>query len=301
MTSDFLPEADPLVVPDLDVLVDRYAPELRGGPAIDRVSAYFALAWSGLLVGLAGYNVGGILAGVIVGVIVTLAGIVGFERYRIRVHRTFEEDMRERPWRLYGAIADRFRQDLSHQRARLMGPTSQWGRARSPLQEAHQEARRSVAYWRERQAQDADRSAIRDNLNTAERLAGKFEAALRELDGRSEILLDFFNACEAKLTALEYSQRDVEESRRLASLRDRAEDVTYDAREAIAGIGRDVLQQALEVGAALGAAERFRIQHGAGDVPVDELEAVADRILASAESERRALSALASAVDAAEP
>jgi len=296
MSQEPLETPEPLLVPDVGGLVERYAPELHAGPAIDRPSAFFALGMLSLYVGLGGLNLYGSLGAVLVAVLTMVLGVLGYERYRRRAFEEFERIVRHRPWELFGAIADQFRRDLSTQRARLLGPGSEWGRARAPLEEAYQEARRSQAYWEERGTQDPAQPRVHEHLDIARQLSGKFRAALDELDARSQILLDFFNSCEAKLSALEHSQRDVEESRRLAALSQRAEDVTLDAQQAIAGIGRDVLRQALEVGEALGAAERLRIQYTAGEIPVEEIETVADRILDSAESERRVLAALVAAV-----
>lgn len=281
-----------LLVPDAGYLFERYLPDLRSTPGIDRVSAYFAVAVLGLFVGMAGYNLFGWVAAVVAAAVITVLGVGGFEEHRRRKLAGFDEMVRDRPWELWGKVAERFRQDLAVQRSRLLGPGSEWGRARAPLEAAFQEARRSETYWEERAKGAPPQSPAHEHQATARQLAEKFRAALDELDARSQILLDFFNTCEAKLAALESSKRDVEESRRLARLSSRAEEVAYDAEQAIARVGQDVLRHALEVGQALGAVERLRIQHAAGDLPVEELESVADQILASADSERKALSGL---------
>lgn len=285
-------------VPDVATLVRRYAPDVRPALGIDRVSAWFSLAMLALFVGIGGHGLAGWIAGVIAGVLVMAVGIGFFERDRSRRLAEFERAMDERPWEFYGAVADRFRRDLEGQRIRLTGPRSEWGRARAPLEDALREARRSQAYWEERAAQDPGQPILREHALTAGSLAGKFQSAAEELDARSRILFDFFDRCEAKLAVLEHSGRDVEESRRLARLSDRAAGVAHDAEAAIAGIAGDVLRQAVQVGRALGAMERLRIQHSAGELPVDEIEAVADRIIASADEERRALEDLVSSVGA---
>lgn len=301
MTSELPDRLEPLLVPDARSLFEQYLPDIKATPAIDRVSAYFALSMLSVLGGLAGYNLFGWLAGVVATMAVLILGVGAFEGYRRRVITGFDEVLRDRPWELYGEVAERFRRDLSAQRGRLLGPGSEWGRARAPLEAAFQEARQAERYWEERAKSASPQPAARDHHRTAQQLAAKFRAALDELDARSQILLDFFSTCEAKLAALEFSKRDVDESRRLARLSSRADVVTVDAEEAIGRVGRDVLRHALEVGAALGAVERLRIQYTAGDLPVEEVESVADEILASADSERAALSRLLEATDPGGP
>lgn len=287
---------EPLLVPDAASLFERYLPELRSTPGIDRVSAYFSLSVLAVFFGMAGFNLFGWIAAVVCAATIVVLGVGSFEAYRRRRIAGFDEVVQDRPWELYGEVAERFRRDLAVHRSRLLGPASEWGRARAPLEAAFQEARRSETYWEERARNAPPQSTAEEHHATARQLAAKFRAALDELDARSQILLDFFSTCEAKLAALESSKRDVEESRRLARLSSRAEGVTLDAAEAIARVGQDVLRHALEVGEALGALERLRIQQTAGDLPVEEVETVADQILASADSERKALSRLRNAV-----
>lgn len=292
MTWELPDRPEPILVPEARSLFEEYLPDLKPPMAIDRVGAYFGLAMLALLVGIAGFNLFGLVGALVVALVIVVTGVGGVEGYRRRLAARFEEVVRERPWELYGDIAERFRRDLAAQRRRLMGPRSEWGRARAPLEAAFQEARRSEAYWKERMSGPESGAIAAEHRDTARQLADKFRAALDELDARSQILLDFFNSCEAKLSALEYSRRDMDESRRLARLSVQAEQVSHDAERAMAEIAEDVLRRALEVGQALGAVERLRIQDSAAELPVEEVEEVADRILASADSERRALSRL---------
>ncbi|UCC25816.1 MAG: hypothetical protein JSU98_01720 [Gemmatimonadales bacterium] len=287
---------EPLEPTDLGVLIERYAPDLRPNPAVDRVSMYFSVGILTLFVGLAAYGPLGWIGAFVVSLVMVVLSVGLVEGYRYRRLMEFREIVRNRPWQLYGGIAESFRRDLEVQRARLMGPRSELGRARAPLEEALEEARRSEAYWTERCRQDPSSLLAKQQVETAERLSKKFDAALGELLERSRILLDFFNSCEAKLVALEHGRRDVEETRRLADLSDRADEVTSGADLALEGIAREVLSQAVRVGEALGAMERLRIQEAAGELPVDQMESVADQIIESADSERRLLSRLVAAL-----
>jgi len=175
-----------------------------------------------------------------------------------------------------------------------MGPGSEWYEARQPLQNAYDQASRSEAYWRERVKQDPSNEVTGAQLATAERLAAKFRGALGELDKRSDVLVRFFNDCEAKLAVLEFSKRDFEESRSLSELSDKADEIVYDAGATLAAIGRQFVSEAARVGEALGALERLQIKESAGDLPLDRIEAVADRIIESSEQERVALEGLVS-------
>ena len=56
---------------------------------------------------------------------------------------------------------------------------------------------------------EPENEAAVNQLGTAEHLETKFKDALRELDGRTTVLLGFFNECEAKLVRLEHSKRDL--------------------------------------------------------------------------------------------
>jgi hypothetical protein len=281
-----------LRVDDVETLVERYAPELRPTPSMDGGGVTFVTGVAALFNGAMASEALGGLAALLAMLGTALLGVWFHVRLRRRAAAAFDELLRERPWEVYAGIASRFRRDLEGQHRRLLGPGSEWGRARSPLEEALDEARRSLAYWKARVEQDPEQPAAREHEATARQLALKFERALAELDGRSRTLRDFFHACEARLSSLEFSRRDAEESHRLARLSDRADDVTYDASRAMASTGRDVLRQVIEVAQALGAAERLAIQHTAGDVPIERIEAVADRILASADEERRALAGI---------
>src|SRR5688572_11095942 len=62
----------------------------------------------------------------------------------------FFEDLKNSPWTFYEAVAANFASEIERQRARTLGPDSEWGRARRPLESASQETDRSVAYWKQR-------------------------------------------------------------------------------------------------------------------------------------------------------
>jgi hypothetical protein len=196
------------------------------------------------------------------------------------------------PEYLYEVIASRFEDQIEAQRARTLGPDSELYRARSPLTTAADEARRSIAYWRERAKYEPRSDLVKLQLATAEQLASKFESAIRQLDRRSEALLAFFNECEAKLALLRRSSRDIEESKRLSALSSRAESLIADAESVLIDIGRQFVSEAFRMGEALGQLERIQIQQSASDIPIDHLEMVADRIIESAEREQYALSRL---------
>jgi hypothetical protein len=123
----------------------------------------------------------------------------------------FFDDLKNSPWKFYETVAAKFAAEIERQRARTLGPDSEWGRARRPLENASQETDRSVAYWTQRLAMDPANQLAQQHLTTALQLRDKFREALTELDTRSQVLVTFFNECEARLAVLQYSRRDLEE------------------------------------------------------------------------------------------
>lgn len=278
---------------DLELLIQEHVPELI--PSVnsqDRVVHYsWALSLGGLY-GAMSWLAFGWPVGILVGLLGSSLGELTARAVSQRRTKRFRRALGRAPWSLYGEVADRFRRKIEAQRLSALGPDSTWQRARQPLVEAAAEAQRAVAYWRERSRQEED-EVVLAQLNTAERLAEKFTEALEELDRRSQVLQRFFHDCEAKLAVLERGRRDVEESRRLAELSERAEEVVDDTSRVLGSVARDFLSEAVRVGRALGAMERLRIKDSAGDLPLDRIESVADRILESAAREHRALDDLA--------
>ncbi len=209
-----------------------------------------------------------------------------------RALRKYQRQLSETPGALFDKIASKFRREIEAHREKVLGPDSEWQQARAPLLEAKDEANRSAVYWRERMEHDATNEAARAQLRSADELEVKFTAALTELDHRSEALLQFFNECEAKLPVLERFRRDHEESLALEKLRERADDTVADAQSALALIGQQFVSEALRMGQALGALERFELKESAGFAPLDRIEHVADQILASSQEERESLGTL---------
>ena len=193
---------------------------------------------------------------------------------------------------LFAEIASKFKRDIEDHRRKVLGPDSEWGRARAPLLEAKDQANRSGAYWRGRVEEDATNEAAVVQLRSAEELEAKFTAALAELDHRSEALLRFFNECETKLPVLERYRRDHEESLALEKLQQRADSAVADAHSALALIGQQFVTEALRMGQALGALERYELKESAGDVPLGRIEHVADQIISSSRTERETLAVL---------
>jgi hypothetical protein len=288
----------------VEEVVARYAPELE--PKLDarrRLPPYLLGVLAGAyLAALVSWAVLGpefepASAAWFIAVPCWLAGLVGGEIAARLLHRgalrDFGRMVENTPWEVHHAVAERFRQDIAAHRRRTLGEGSEWHRARDPLKTAFDEANRSAAYWRERLDQDELNETVRKQLATAERLSAKFGEALANLDRRSEVLLSFFNDCEAKLAVLESSRRDYEESKRLAALSDRADELVADAQTTLSLIGRQFVTEAVRVGEALGALERAQLRDSAGDPPLAHIETVADRIIESSTREQEVLADLA--------
>jgi hypothetical protein len=122
--------------------------------------------------------------------------------------------------------------------------------------------------------------------DTALRLRDKFQGALTQLDARAQVLVGFFNECEARLAVLQYAKRDYEEVKKLGALSESADDIVADARNTLVSIGSTFLSEAIRVGNALGGIERVGLLSLADTVSVEKIETLADRILESSEHER---------------
>jgi hypothetical protein len=226
------------------------------------------------------------LAGAVVG------AVVGDRRYS-REHqealRRFSKQLKDSPWKFYEAVALKFAAEIERQRARTIGSDTEWGRARLRLESAAQEADRSLAYWTQRLSIEPGNEIARTQLTAATRLRDKFHTALAGLDQRARLLVTFFNDCEARVAVLQSAKRDFEEIRKLDLLADGSDEIVIHAEETLASIGTGFVSEALRVGNALGGLERVGLVNLAGAVSVDHLEALADRIVESADRDRTAL------------
>jgi hypothetical protein len=210
--------------------------------------------------------------------------------------RRFASDLKDSPWKFYEAVALKFAAEVERQRARTIGPSSEWGRARLSLESAAQEADRSVAYWTQRLAKERGSDIAQTQLAAATRLRDKFHTALSGLDERARLLVSFFNDCEARVAVLQSTKRDYEEIRKLEALADQSDELVTHAEETLVSIGASFVSEALKVGNALGGLERIGLANLAGEVSVDHLEALADRIVESAERDRSALERVAGSI-----
>ena len=233
------------------------------------------------------------------GLTVMLAGIAGvaaaagigryFRRDYQNQLRRFSTEVRDSPWKVYEAVALKFAREIERQRARTIGPNSEWGQARLRLESAAQEADRSVAYWIQRLSTELGNDIAKTQLAAATQLRDKFLAALSGLDQRARLLVSFFNDCEARIAVLHSTKRDFEEIRKLDLLAGRSDEIVTHAQETLASIGTSFVSEALRVANALGGLERIGLVNLAGQVSVDQLEILAERIVESAERDRTAL------------
>ena len=269
----------------MDALITSYAPELKprlhrevglvlGGLGLVAFTMAVALMLAGTLT-----PVNALVAfGVTFGLSALLSEVISRFEHRSAA-RDYERRVLFRPDILYGQVADKFKTEITDYRTRMLGPQSDWHKARDPLKQAQDEANRSIAYWGERLRQGGDSEVVERNIEIAENLSLKFTRALEELDRRSDALLTFLNECYAKLAVLEGSRTDFAESKRLAALSEQADVVVEDAESVLDRIGQQFLDEAAHLGGALGALRALHLKEIAGDVPLDQIEHVADRIL----------------------
>ena len=288
---------EPITVEDL---VRRYTPELipQSDPELRVIvmgGVFFVTAAIALTVlGAMGIHAPGLT--LTLTSVTGLAAGLGTGWLMRRDHRAqlrrFSQDLKDSPWKLYDAVALKFASEVERQRARTIGPDSEWGRARLRLENAAQDADRSVAYWTQRLSKEPDEIA-RTQLAAATRLRDKFHTALSGLDERARLLIRFFNDCEARVAVLQSTKRDYEEIRKLESLADRSDELVTQAEGTLASIGASFVSEALRVASALGGLERVGLVNLAGEMPVDHIEALADRILDSAKRDQSALELVA--------
>ena len=183
------------------------------------------------------------------------------------------------------AVAE-FRERIATHRARTLGADSEWGRARSSLADAADEAQRSTAYWRERLRAEPESKLARTQGPIADRLEAKLGEALAKLDARAAALRRFYNDCDARLAVMDRCNRDLEESRRLEELSGRADIVIAEAQGTMEAIARAFVAEARGMGEALGVVATVGIKSLAGEAPVENIEYLADRIIEDSDRER---------------
>ena len=198
---------------------------------------------------------------------------------------------------VYRFAVEEFRAQVERHRARTLGNESEWAVARASLVEAVDGAQRSAAYWRARLAQDPDNQMCAGQLKTATGLHAKLRSALDKLDERGDILLRFYNDCEARIAVMDRYNRDIEETRRLDRLSGAADMVIAGAETALMEIGASFLREAGKVGEVLGNFERLQLKSLAGEAPLDDVEYLADRINEASEREFDTVEQLSRAIE----
>ncbi len=182
-----------------------------------------------------------------------------------------------------------FRERIQTHRERTLGRGSEWGRARSELAEAADEAQRSAAYWRERLRGEPGSDLAQAQGRIADRLEAKLAEALEKLDLRSAALRKFYNDCDARLAVMDRCNRDLDESRRLEELSGRADVVIAQAEGMLQTIAQQFVAEARTIAEALGGVATVGIKSLAGEAPVDNIEYFADHIIESSDRERSAI------------
>ena len=196
------------------------------------------------------------------------------------------------PWavlRVHEFAVTEFRERIQIHRERTLGRGSEWGRARSELAQAADDAQRSAAYWRERLRGEPGSDLARTQSPIADRLEAKLAEALEKLDLRATALRKFYNDCDARLAVMDRCNRDLEESRRLEELSGRADVVIAQAEGMIQTIAQQFVAEARTIAEALGGVATVGIRSLAGEAPMDNIEYFADHIIESSDRERSAI------------
>lgn len=189
------------------------------------------------------------------------------------------------------------RKRIGAHRARTLGPRSEWGRARAPLATALDEAEGRVAYWDERIREEPDSELASLQLRTARKLEAKLRSALREVDGRADVLRQFYHRCEAKLAVMDRSNTDLAEVKRLEELSGRADSAIAHAQGTVEALAQHFLAEAQNIASALGSADRSQLGMLAGAASYDNVEFLADKIHENSERDRSTLRRLEKTLD----
>ena len=149
-----------------------------------------------------------------------------------------------------------------------------------------------MSYWKARVEQEPTNEVASAQLRRASRFRTKLRSAVVKLDARADALLRFYNDCEAKLMLMDRYNRDLDESRRLEELSGRTDIAIAGAESTLAMIGQQFVREAQAVGQALGGLARIQIQSLAGEVQLEDIEYLSDRIIESSDAERRVVEEL---------
>ena len=179
-----------------------------------------------------------------------------------------------------------FRQLVEQHRARTMGPESEWARARAPLEKAVNDANKSVAYWRERLKSDPDNQVCLRQYRIVKGLEEKLRSALSKVDERADLLSKFYNDCEAKLAVMDRCRQDIREARKVEELSSRADVVVAQAEGSIQALARAFVDEAQRIGSALGETASAQYKVLAGEVPLDDIDYLADKIVECSDGEQ---------------
>ena len=189
------------------------------------------------------------------------------------------------------------RRRVEEHRTQTLGPSSEWERKRAPLATALDEAEGRVAYWNERSREEPDSEMASFQLQKARKLEVKLRSALGKVDGRAEVLRQFYHRCEAKLAVLDRSNTDRAEIKRLEDLSGRADAVIGDAQDFLVEAAQHFLVEAHNIVSALETADESQLSMLAVPAPVDDIELVADNIHESWKRSRNTIQQLEKALD----
>ena len=199
---------------------------------------------------------------------------------------------RGEPWavaRVHEYAVEKFRNRVAEHRERMMGDSSEWGRARTSLIEAASDAQRSAAYWGARLRQEPRNEFAKSQKDVSERLEAKLAEAFEKLEARSAALRRFYNECDARLAAMDRHNRDLEEFRRLKDLSGRADMIVAHAEKTIHVLATAFVAEAQMFADALGGIAAVSIIALAGEAPLDNIDYFADRIIEGSDRDREVI------------
>ena len=210
--------------------------------------------------------------------------------YRLKAYREGDSEMLQT---VHQFAVKQFRAAIESHRAKTLGGDTEWGKARESLTQRAGPGRAVGRVLEGSHGAEPGRTSWPGGSSRSPRNSGPSSGSRwGKLNRRADVLLNFYNECDARLAVMDRYNRDMEETRRLEELSGKADMVIAGAQGALAAIGEEFVREAQAVGRALGGLAEVQIKSLAGEAPLDNIEYLADRVIENSESEERAIGAL---------
>lgn len=178
---------------------------------------------------------------------------------------------------------EQLREEVEAHRLRTM-VDSEWSRARASLATALDEVEGTIAQWAERISEGPDSELAIQQLRPLRKLKAKLRSACREVDGRNDVLRQFYQRLEAKLAIMDRSNTDLTRVKRLGELSGKAN--IAEAKGTVEALAQGFLAEAQDILHVLGSVDRSQLGSPGGFASYDNVELLADKIHEASKRDR---------------